>query len=338
MIAYAELAVLALLLLGGGKKKSPEAEYVSPRGAQVPPGGMKAPPPDPENPSPTPADYSPAAQQPVQPAPGPVAPAPVAAPPGPAQTAAQNMLTVLTTRMSDGSGRGPYRIEDMETYKAFQRAARVTSDGMPGKGTMDRLKGVLSAMGLQLPAGIPIYPWKTSGGFHHPNAPEMREWNPAGIPAPPQGKAAPAPAPQAAAPASPPAAPPGGGAGWNPATQQFEIPATTPTDPVQAAASNMFSALQTRVAESGGHGAYRAADMPIYRAFQTLAKLTPVDGLPGPKTMAALEKSLNAFGATTKGIYPALTVYSFHGFNPKTGGDGKNGPKGADWNAGAALA
>jgi hypothetical protein len=326
MIAYAELAVLALLLLGG--KKKPEegnaaAARTSPLGVKIPDGGLVAPAPVHED---APAAYAPPIQQPAiqqpyvppTPQPGPAAPAA----PTPLQTAAQVMLSTLEHRMSDGSGRGAYRVEDMEVYKSFQRAARVTSDGMPGKGTMDRLKGVLSSMGLSLPPEIPIYPWKGAGGFHHPNAPEMREWDPSKVAVP------------AAAPRSPavPAAPvvPAGPITTSGFTKPGDILTHSLPDPAGQAAIAMANVVVTRYLDKSGHGPYRKADQAWYMAFQ---KLDPVlnpsgtkkpDGFPGVVTMKRLQEVVAKAGVVMPATLPTFPFKKF---------DAPGDIRSVDWNA-----
>jgi hypothetical protein len=319
MIGYAELAVLALFLLGG--KKKPEAEeYVSPPGTKPPQDWKKDIPPPPHD-EVSPPPYVPPAVPPASPASpaSPVSPPPVG-PPTALQTSAQAMLDALTSRMADGSGRGAYRVEDMEVYKAFQRQARITSDGMPGKGTMDRLKGVLSSMGRELPASIPIYPWKGAGGFHHPNAPEMKEWDPSKMALPPEARA-PAPAPSPApAPVGPP--PPVQTTGF---TQPSDILTKSSPEPAGQAAISMAYAVVKRYLDGSGHGPYRKTDMSWYSAFQKLAMgQTKPDGLPGAKTMAALALTVNKLGVTLPSNLP---VFPFKRF------DAPGDIRSANWNA-----
>jgi|HubBroStandDraft_5_1064220.scaffolds.fasta_scaffold62605_2 hypothetical protein len=96
--------------------------------------------------------------------------------PSPVQSAAIAMATALTSRASDGTTGGPYRKRDVPVYKAFQAAAGLAADGYPGTGTMTMLDAILSQAGVPAPS-VPIYPWKSAGGWNHPNAPTSAEWN-----------------------------------------------------------------------------------------------------------------------------------------------------------------
>jgi hypothetical protein len=87
------------------------------------------------------------------------------------------MASALTKRGTDGTGKGCYRSRDQATYKAFQLASGVLKkDGFPGTSTMNLLESVLTPIGVPMPA-CPRYPWKAAGGWNHPNAPTLAEWN-----------------------------------------------------------------------------------------------------------------------------------------------------------------
>jgi hypothetical protein len=314
-----ELIALGFLLLGGGSKKDDEKGKVfkSDPNLKVPKDGL-------DMPGPAPVEEHHEAAAPYVPPhlEQPHVDAPVVSPGAattPLQKAATAMVAVLSDRLADGSGRGAYRVEDMEIYKTFQRAARLNTDGYPGKGTMDRLKGMLSAIGITLPAAIPIYPWRSAGGFHHPNAPEMREWNPSAVG--PSAATANAAAAKVApsTPASQASYTPDGG---------FKVPATpTPviaTQPNEAAAIAMRDKLTVRLNDGSGRGAYRKADMPVYRAFQTVAMKTTPDGFPGPGTMSALKTILGTLGQS---LPDGLPVFPFKKF------DAPGDIKAKDWNA-----
>ncbi len=92
------------------------------------------------------------------------------APPGasPVQLAAVAMNNALAAN--------GYRQSDQPLYRAFQSAAGTTSDGYPGTGTMGKLKSTLSTMGMSL-AAVPIYPWRSTGGYDGVNAPTAAQWN-----------------------------------------------------------------------------------------------------------------------------------------------------------------
>jgi hypothetical protein len=88
----------------------------------------------------------------------------------------------------------------------------------------------------------------------------------------------------------------------------------------------MANALTTRMNDGSGHGPYRLADQPIYKAFQTASQLKPVDGWPGKGTMAMLQSVL----ATVPMPMPAVTIYPW---KKKPGWKPPNAPLLADWNA-----
>lgn len=116
---------------------------------------------------------------PPQPPPRPaVIPAPAIAPPqtnvvtstlSPVQKAASLMLSALIAH--------GYKACDQALYKSFQGLAGLSTDGFPGLGTMHALANVLATMGQALPPDLPLYPWTKAGGWGHPNAPDLSEWN-----------------------------------------------------------------------------------------------------------------------------------------------------------------
>ena len=151
-------------------------------------------------------------------------------------------------------------------------------------------------------------------------APPGTRTSPPGVLVPEGGLIAPAPAPAPTGPApyNPPASAP---------ISVPSLPANVPTDPLQAAASEMLVRLVTRLNDGSGHGAYRKADMiAVYMPFQRLAGIVPVDGLPGKKTMTKLSQVLSGFGVT---MPPStqLPIFAWTAY------DGVNGPRLADWNA-----
>jgi hypothetical protein len=240
------------------------------------------------------------------------------------------MVEALAIRMADGTGRGAYRVEDMGIYKDFQRAARLNSDGYPGKnGTMKCLSGALSSINLQLPAGLPLYPWARGGSYDGVNAPRMADWDPSKVAAP----ARPAPArPVRVPPGTPAQAPaPGPQASYSPETG-FTVPPYVPaasaavTSPVLVAAQNMITRMIKRLNDGTGYGAYRKADMPIYKAFQGLAGLA-VDGEPGKTTMDKLAVVLKPLFIT---IPPSIPIKPAGWFS-------KYAAKDPGWNATTPL-
>lgn len=96
--------------------------------------------------------------------------------PTPLQSTAIAMANALASRAADGSGKGAYRARDQAVYKSFQSAAQLKADGFPGTGTITMLQAVLGPTGVAMPQ-VPIYPWKSAGGWNHPNAPTQAEWN-----------------------------------------------------------------------------------------------------------------------------------------------------------------
>jgi hypothetical protein len=68
-----------------------------------------------------------------------------------------------------------YRQADMGLYQSFQHAVGVDANGYPGPITMDRLKAILTAMGLPL-AQVPVYPWHSQGSYDGVNAPPQGSW------------------------------------------------------------------------------------------------------------------------------------------------------------------
>jgi hypothetical protein len=323
---------LLLLLASGGKKSEPSPR---PRPDDPHPYVPPAPPPR----------YDPIDPAPPVPAPGPAPlpdppapPAPPQDPARPAQTAMQKaavkMLAALQAGLSNPDGRGAYRTEDQNVYKAFQQAARLRKDGFPGKGTIERagtspgLRGVLAALGLALPDGLVVFPWlpagSPGGGFHRPNAPDMWEWD--GSYARPGGNQPPAPPPPPAYIPPPPVPSPDPNA---PHPWTGNVPSL---DPMLDALTQAMAAKMNAGALSTTHGAYRKADQPTYRAFQKAAKLVDraghpmMDGLPGPSTMKALRDSVARMGLPPLRQFP---TYPFH----TLAYDGKDSPLLADWNA-----
>jgi hypothetical protein len=135
------------------------------------------------------------------------------------------------------------------------------------------------------------------------------------------GPSAPAAPPtQAPAVIPPPPAPPA-------APSSIQGPSTTiQLSNVQRAALAMRNALVA-------HG-YKQADQPLYKAFQSAAGLSPVDGFPGAGgTMPKLDQVLATFGSSLPAGFPR---YPWHSTTPtgKTGQaayDGVNAPTWASW-------
>lgn len=91
----------------------------------------------------------------------------------------------------------------------------------------------------------------------------------------------------------------------------------------------MANALASRAADGSGHGPYRAADVPIYKAFQQatgLAGKKGPDGWPGTATMNMLAAALAGTGVPM----PNVTIYPW---KKKPGWGGANAPALSDWNS-----
>ena len=76
----------------------------------------------------------------------------------------------------------------------------------------------------------------------------------------------------------------------------------------------------------GAHG-YKQADQPLYKAFQSAAKLSPVDGYPGLGTMGTLGRVRAAMGVALAPV----KQYPWHSKPGMTGYDGINAPTVAEW-------
>lgn len=150
-----------------------------PAPAPVVPPPAPAPPPTPR---PAPAPFIPPVPPPApQPTPPPVPPpppfvGPPSTPQTPLQLAALAMNADIQTNIN--AGKPPFRKRSQGLYKAFQSASGgvLKVDGFPGTSTMNLLEGVLSQVGITV-APAPRYPWTAAGGWNHPNAPTLAEWN-----------------------------------------------------------------------------------------------------------------------------------------------------------------
>lgn len=140
---------------------------------------------------------------------------------GDAATDQQNADAIAMNNSLSDHG---YKVADQYLYKAFQTDVGLTPDGFPGTKTMQELKDVLFALGIQI-ADVPVYPWSRSGAYDGVNAPLWSDWAP--------GQSA----PSAAAPATPTA-------------QQgtYTAPTTTITPSSQVAHASMLDSPWTWVA------------------------------------------------------------------------------------------
>jgi hypothetical protein len=94
--------------------------------------------------------------------------------------------------MNDALNAHGYKESDMGLYKAFQRAVGLNPDGFPGEKTMQELKDVLFALGVEI-APVTVYPWHSapgSSGYDGVNAPLWSDWSD-GAPPIPSGGATP---------------------------------------------------------------------------------------------------------------------------------------------------
>ena len=78
--------------------------------------------------------------------------------------------------MNDALAAHGYNVADQDSYRAFQAAAGLKSDGFPGSGTMSALFATLDAAGIGR-ANVPVYAWTTAGGWGGSNAPSEAAWN-----------------------------------------------------------------------------------------------------------------------------------------------------------------
>lgn len=175
-------------LVAGGKKGVTAYRSVNCPAAPPSPAPVVPPP----SPAPGPAPAPPPGPRPApapQPAPGPAPspspppvppPAPFVGPPSapttPLQLAAIAMNADIVANVN--AGKPPFRKRSQALYKKFQSASGgvLKVDGFPGTSTMNLLEGVLSQVGVTV-APAPRYPWTAAGGWNHPNAPTLAEWN-----------------------------------------------------------------------------------------------------------------------------------------------------------------
>src|SRR5208282_1670141 len=94
--------------------------------------------------------------------------------PQPATAAmAPDVVKAAAINMNTALGTNGYKVADQPLYTAFQKAAGLKSDGLPGKVTMSKLKEVLDTNGVAM-ASVKIYSWE--GGYDGVSAPNMQEW------------------------------------------------------------------------------------------------------------------------------------------------------------------
>jgi len=125
-------------------------------------------------------------------------------------------------------------------------------------------------------------------------------------------------------PAAAPAAPP---TTTTDTTTTTTAPTPTPTTPLQLAAVAMNNALNARLADGSGNGAYRSSDAGIYKAFQSAGTIKS-DGFPGKGTMTLLASVLQPLN-----IPLAAVPMPFYPWKAKPGWGGTNAPTLAQWNA-----
>lgn len=117
---------------------------------------------------------------------------------GDASTDQQNADAVAMNNSLADHG---YKLADQYLYKAFQTDVGLTPDGFPGTQTMQELKDVLFAQGIEM-ANVPIYPWLAncaagSGDacYDGINAPLLSDWAPGSTASPPPPALPPPPNP-----------------------------------------------------------------------------------------------------------------------------------------------
>jgi hypothetical protein len=82
------------------------------------------------------------------------------------------------------------------------------------------------------------------------------------------------------------------------------------------------------------HG-YKQADQGLYRSFQSLMSLSPVDGFPGTGTMHALAEVLASMAPPVP-LAP-VKIYPWRSMPGTSGYDGINAPTWAEWTGGAVV-
>ena len=177
-----------------------------------------------------------------------------------------------------------YKKADMPLYMAFQRAAGLGVDGMPGTGTMTKLAQVLTTAGSPL-ASVRLY--KFTGGFNGVDAPTAQEWigDPQWAGPPPAIAQAGNPIEVINAKDTPTA------------SQVAAVTPMAPTTPIVTAqdvqrALNQLGIAKPLLVADGKIGPLSKAAI---LAFQKKAGLT-ADGIAGPQTKAALQDAIAKMG------------------------------------------
>ena len=94
----------------------------------------------------------------------------------PAATPSVDDKHAVAIQMRDDLNAHGYKKSSQPLYRRFELAIGAKQDGYPGSDDMAQLRTLLADLGLAMP-NVPIYPWKASGGWKHPNAPTQAEWN-----------------------------------------------------------------------------------------------------------------------------------------------------------------
>jgi peptidoglycan hydrolase-like protein with peptidoglycan-binding domain len=227
----------------------------------------------------------------ASPMPTPV-PVVVVPPPGPAPTpvVVQTPLQAAAVAMASALNAHGYKLADQPIYKRFQSAAKTTADGYPGTGTMGLLRAALSTVGLPMP-NVPIYPWRSkpgTTGYDGVNAPTWAQWS---------GQAvgpAPRPAPAPVGPVAPQSGPPG-------LVGPYPGPGAWQTNgPYIARYQNALTWLASSnpaFNPQGVDGKFGPNTKAAVMAFQRARGVTPVDGMCGATTAAAIDHMLTTSDA-----------------------------------------
>lgn len=201
-------------------------------------------------------------------------------PSAPVDSSIQQMAAVA---MNAALGAHGYKKADMPLYMAFQRAAGLTVDGLPGTNTMNKLATVLVGAGVNM-ANVKDYPWHSTGAYDGVNAPTAQDWN-----------------------------------GWsdNQAatfTQSLAaaVPAVIAAAPPIAIVDSvgMPTASQVAAVLPVLMGTPVVSNQDVQRALNQLGYANPLlvaDGIIGPKSIVAVKAFQSAKGLTVDGIPGPIT-------------------------------
>jgi hypothetical protein len=204
--------------------------------------------------------------------------------PQPASAPVDNSIQQVTAvAMNTALASHGYKKADMPLYMAFQRAAGLAVDGLPGRNTMNKLGQVLIGANVSM-AQVPLYDWHSTGAYDGVNAPTAQDWNGWSNE---QGNMF-AKSLVAAAPGILPTAPP---------ISLVDI-VGTPTASQVAAVIPMLM------------GATVVTNQDVQRALNQLNIASPLlvaDGIIGPKSIAAIKTFQNSHHLVVDGIPGPIT-------------------------------